>query len=104
MVVVRVGSHFGIIWRAFCGAISRSSSGNYEYEFCSSGNGEVRMVNAVSKVELRKKRHFLFFVAGGKKSFSQNDGEFLATPYPKNPLNFVGVKYRPFGDRLMGRN
>ena len=81
MVVVRVGSHFGIIWRAFCGAISRSSSGNYEYEFCSSGNGEVRMVNAVSKVA--KEKAFPLFCGGGKKSFSQNDGEFLATPYPK---------------------
>ena len=81
MVVVRVGSHFGIIWRAFCGAISRSSSGNYEYEFCSSGNGEVRMVNAVSKVA--KEKAFPLFCGVGKKSFSRNDGEFLATPYPK---------------------
>ena len=66
MVVVRVGSHFGIIWRAFCGAISRSSSGNYEYEFCSSGNGEVRMVKAVSKVA--KEKAFPLFCGGGKKS------------------------------------
>ena len=61
-----VGPHFGIIWRAFCGAISRSSSGNYEYEFCSSGNGEVRMVNAVSKVA--KEKAFPLFCGGGERS------------------------------------
>ena len=75
--MVVVGSHFGIIWRVFCGAISRSSSGNYEYECCSSGNCGARIVNGVSKVA--KEKAFPFFCGEGKKSSLRNDVEFLAT-------------------------
>ena len=82
--MVVVGSHFGIIWRAFCGAISRSSSGNYEYEFCSSGNGEVRMVNAVSKVA--KEKAFPLFCGGGKEVIFAKRWRILGNPLPKKKL------------------
>ena len=88
---------FGIIWRAFCGAVSRSSSGNYAYEFpflgTANGLGLARVTRQTEFQELRNKRHFLFL-------WSEKRSIFCEMKWPENFGNLLVSLFHASGPSI----